>query len=64
MKGSRGAVLALALSAVVPMLAQEVKVDLKKETAGKAPKAFEPMVGTWLVAKDGADNVVMVDGRP
>jgi hypothetical protein len=22
------------------------------------------MVGTWVVAKDGPDNVIMVDGRP
>ena len=26
--------------------------------------SFEPMVGTWLVAQDGPDKVVMVDGRP
>src|SRR6185436_12847503 len=64
MKGNRGAVLGLALLAAVPLVAQELKVDLKKETAGKAPEVFEPMVGTWLVAKDGTDNVVMVDGRP
>jgi len=64
MKGSRGAVLGLAVLAAVPLVAQEVKVDLKKETAGRAPEVFEPMVGTWLVAKDGTDNVVMVDGRP
>jgi len=25
---------------------------------------FEPMVGTWVVAKDGNDKVIMVDGRP
>ena len=42
----------------------EVKVDLGKETVGRPPAAFEPMVGTWLVAQDGADKVIMVDGRP
>src|SRR6185312_2568701 len=41
-----------------------VRVDLGKETVGRPPAAFEPMVGTWLVAQDGADKVIMVDGRP
>ncbi len=31
---------------------------------GKSPAAFEPMVGTWVIAQDGPDKVVMVDGRP
>jgi hypothetical protein len=26
--------------------------------------SFEPMVGTWLVAQDGPDKVIEVDGRP
>ena len=52
----------LAASAV--MHAAEVRADLSKEQAGKAPVAFEPMVGTWVVAQDGAEKVVMVDGRP
>lgn len=42
----------------------EKKVDLGQEKIGAAPKAFEPMVGTWLVAQEGGDKVVMVDGRP
>ena len=37
---------------------------LSKETVGKPPATFEPMVGTWVVAQDGADKVIMVDGRP
>ena len=48
----------------VPLVAADVKVDLSKETVGKAPVAFEPMVGTWVIAQDGPDKVVMVDGRP
>jgi len=44
--------------------AAETKVDLSKETVGKPPTTFEPMVGTWVIAQDGADKVVMVDGRP
>ena len=39
-------------------------MDLSKETVGKPPATFEPMVGTWVVAQDGADKVIMVDGRP
>ena len=44
--------------------APQIKVDLSKERVGRAPATFEPMVGTWVVAQDGADKVVMVDGRP
>ncbi len=53
-----GLLLAAALSAA------DIKVDLSKEQPGKPPVAFEPMVGTWLVAQDGPDKVIMVDGRP
>jgi hypothetical protein len=44
--------------------ATAIKVDLSKETVGKPPQTFEPMVGTWLVSQDGPDKVIMVDGRP
>jgi hypothetical protein len=44
--------------------AADIKVDLSKEQAGKPPVTFEPIVGTWVVAQDGASNVIMVDGRP
>ena len=46
------------------VVAGELKVDLAKEVVGKAPVAFEPMVGTWTIAQDGRDKVVVVDGRP
>jgi len=55
---------AAALLAMAPLVAAEIKVDLSKEQVGRPPKSFEAMVGTWLVAQDGADKVVMVDGRP
>jgi hypothetical protein len=48
----------------VALAAAETRVDLSKERVGRPPAAFEPMVGTWVVAEDGADKVVMVDGRP
>ncbi len=52
------------LLAVVPLLAADVKVDLGKEVVGRPPSVFEPIVGTWVIAQDGPDKVVMVDGRP
>jgi hypothetical protein len=52
------------LAMIATLVAADVKVDLSKEQVGKPPIAFEPMVGTWVVAQDGADKVVMVDGRP
>jgi hypothetical protein len=54
----------VAALAAIPIEAGDIRVDLNKETVGRPPAAFEPMVGTWLVAQDGADKVIMVDGRP
>jgi hypothetical protein len=48
----------------VPLAAADLKIDLGKEQVGKPPTTFEPMVGTWIVAQDGGDKVIMVDGRP
>ena len=39
------------------------KLDLEA-LLGSPLGTFEPMVGTWVVARDGSENVVMVDGRP
>ena len=50
--------------AIAPVRAADVKIDLSKETVGKPPVVFEPIVGTWVVAQDGADKVIKVDGRP
>jgi 3-keto-disaccharide hydrolase len=44
--------------------AADIKVDLAKEQVGKTPVTFESMVGTWVVAQDGGDKVIMIDGRP
>jgi len=52
------------VAGVAAMTAAQVPVDLSKETVGRPPVAFEPIVGTWVIAQDGADKVVMVDGRP
>ena len=59
-----GMVTAISAAAIVTMTAADVKVDLSKETVGKPPATFEPMVGTWIVQQDGADKVIGVDGRP
>ena len=55
---------AAVLIALASVRAADVKVDLSKEQVGKPPTTFEPMVGTWVIAQDGPDKVVMVDGRP
>jgi hypothetical protein len=48
----------------VTAVAADIKVSLGSEQVGKPPVTFEPIVGTWVVAQDGADKVIMVDGRP
>jgi hypothetical protein len=53
-----------AVLAAVTLGAAETKVDLSKEQVGRPPATFEPMVGTWVVAQDGGENVIMIDGRP
>jgi len=50
--------------ALTPQVAPDLRVDLSKEVVGKTPVAFEPMVGTWVVAQDGPDKVIKVDGAP
>lgn len=52
---------AIAASAAV-LTAQQTRVDLSKESVGKPPATFEPMMGSWVVAQDGADKVIKVDG--
>ena len=59
----RGLLLA-AMLLIAPLEAADVKVDLSKERVGRPPVSFEPMVGTWVVAQDAQDKVIMVDGRP
>lgn len=60
----RGVIVLTALLLIVPLRAADIKVDLGKERVGRTPATFEPMVGTWVVAQDGKDKVIMVDGRP
>lgn len=57
-------IVSTAVLLVPPVPAADLKVDLRKEQVAKTPVNFEPIVGTWVVAQDGADKVIMVDGRP
>src|SRR5437016_13946327 len=43
--------------------AQTIRVDVAGEKAGSEPVHFVPVVGNWVVAQDGNQNVLMVDGR-
>ena len=47
----------------VSALAGTIHVDVAKEKAGSEPSHFIGVVGNWVVAQDGAKNVLMVDGR-
>jgi len=53
-----------AIAAMITLRAADIKVDLSKETVGRPPTTFEPMVGTWSVIQDGPDKAIMIDGRP
>jgi len=44
------------------VVAQQTRVDLSKESVGRPPATFEPMMGSWIVAQDGSDKVIKVDG--
>jgi hypothetical protein len=50
--------------AAAALAAADMKVDLGKEVVGRPPATFEPMVGSWVVAQDGGEKVIMIDGRP
>ena len=52
------------LTAVFLASPADLKVDLRAEQVGRTPAKFEPIVGTWVVAQDGPDKVIMLDGRP
>jgi hypothetical protein len=54
----------LAVLAVTTLAAAPLKVDLSKEKTGATPVSFEPMVGSWVVAEDAGEKVIMLDGRP
>jgi len=58
---------ALCLTVILPALslsAAEGLISLEHEKPGAPPTVFQAIVGTWVVVQDGAEKVVMVDGRP
>jgi hypothetical protein len=62
--GRYGLAVAVAFFAAATAGAADIKVSLAGETVGKPPVVFEPIVGTWVVARDGSEKVIMLDGRP
>src|SRR5262249_27309657 len=62
---SRATGLTAIVAALLAMVvgAQEMMIDLSKETVGRTPTSFEPEMGLWVIAQDGADKVIKVDGE-
>jgi hypothetical protein len=61
-----GAVLcATSLSAQTKKAAADAtkRVSFASETVGREPKSFAPMVGSWVIAKEGSKKVLFIDGR-
>ncbi|ACL57207.1 LamG domain-containing protein [Methylobacterium nodulans] len=65
----RGVVAGAAASLALPALIRSVfaaapgVIDFSSETVGAEPKAFVPIVGNWVIAADGDNRVLAVDGR-
>jgi hypothetical protein len=54
--------LALLVASALPAQAPK-KITVDKETPGREPHSFLPMVGSWVVTKEGKRNVLFIDGR-
>jgi len=39
------------------------RVSFASETAGREPKSFAPMVGSWVMSEDAGRKVLFIDGR-
>jgi hypothetical protein len=54
----------LLLALALPAGAQKAQhFTFDKETPGREPNGFLPMVGSWVVTKEGGHNVLFIDGR-
>ena len=42
---------------------QVIHVDVSRDPVGREPSTFIPMVGNWVVATEGGQRVLRVDGR-
>jgi hypothetical protein len=60
----RGLIPTAAFLLTASLRGADIKVDLSREQVGRTPVTFEPMVGSWVIAQDGSEKVIMVDGRP
>ncbi|PYQ26355.1 MAG: hypothetical protein DMF56_24695 [Acidobacteria bacterium] len=49
--------------ALALLFATSLLINLSRERVGREPARFLPVVGNWSIVKDGAKNVVQVDGR-
>jgi hypothetical protein len=54
----------LVFGLALPAQAQKAqRIVFDKDTPGKEPKSFLPMVGSWVVTKEAGHNVLFIDGR-
>ena len=54
----------LVLGLALPARAQEAQhIAFDRETPGREPTSFLPMVGSWVVTKEADRNVLFIDGR-
>ncbi|HEY2379502.1 MAG TPA: hypothetical protein VGH98_26205 [Gemmatimonadaceae bacterium] len=57
-------VIGLLMAPLAAVFAQQpVRVDLSREKVNAEPTKFLPMVGSWLVTREGDQKVILVDGR-
>jgi hypothetical protein len=58
--------IAASLLVAAPLVAQTSSaktVSFTSETVGREPKTFAPVVGSWVVSKEGDKKVLFIDGR-
>jgi hypothetical protein len=53
----------LLASLLIAAAAQPLKIDFFDESVGAEPKSFLSVVGVWRIETDGANKVLVVDGR-
>ncbi|MES2176330.1 MAG: hypothetical protein V4550_00585 [Gemmatimonadota bacterium] len=64
MKRSSALAVVLIASLATPSAAQRARtIGVEKDKPGHEPTNFLPMVGSWVVAREGAKNVLFIDGR-
>src|SRR3954447_15194978 len=61
--GTAGALATRPLGAQGKKPAATKRVSFASETVGREPKTFAPVVGSWVVSKEGDKKVLFIDGR-